>query len=40
MIIWYTVPEISHMTDVIIFHFGVLFAILPPNSPKNQDLKK
>ena len=30
MIIWYTVPEIWHMTDVIvIFHFGLFFALLP-----------
>ena len=31
MIIWYTVPELWHMTDVnFIFHFGLLFALLPP----------
>ena len=35
MIICYTVPEIWCMTDVIIFHFGPFFALLPPNSPKN-----
>ena len=30
MIICYTVPEIWHMTDVIvIFHFGLFFALLP-----------
>ena len=41
MIICYTVPEIWHMTDVIsVFHFGLFFALLPPNSPKNQNLKK
>ena len=40
MIICYTVPEIWCMTNVIIFHFGPLFAILPPNSPKNQSFKK
>ena len=29
------------MTDVIaIFHFGLFFAVLPPNSPKNQTFKK
>ena len=29
------------MIDVIvIFHFGLFFAILPPNSPKNQNFKK
>ena len=25
---------------VIIFHFGLFFALLPPNSPKNQNFKK
>ena len=31
MIIDYTVPEIWHVTDVIvIFHFGLFFALLPP----------
>ena len=31
MIIGYTVPEIWHMTDVIVtFHFGLFFAFLPP----------
>ena len=30
MIIWYTVPEIWHVTDVIVtFHFGLFFALLP-----------
>ena len=38
MIICYTVPEIWHVTDVIvIFHFGLFFALLPP---KNQSFKK
>ena len=41
MIIWYTVLEIWPMTDVIvIFHFGLFFALLPPNSPKNQNFEK
>ena len=41
MIICYTVPEIWHVTDVIvIFHFGLFFALSPPNSLKNQNLKK
>ena len=31
MIMCYTVPEIWHMMDVIvIFHFGPLFALIPP----------
>ena len=30
MIICYTVPEIWYMTDIIIFHFGPFFALLPP----------
>ena len=30
MIICYTVPDIWHMTDIIvIFHFGIFFALLP-----------
>ena len=29
MIICNTVPEIWHVTDVIIFHFGLFFALLP-----------
>ena len=37
MIRWCIVPEIWCMTDVIIFHFGPFFALLPPNSPKNQN---
>ena len=41
MIIGYTVPEIWYMTHVIfIFHFGPFFALLPRNSPKNQNFKK
>ena len=40
-IICYTVPEIQCVTDVIvIFHFGLFFAHLPPNSPKNENSKK
>ena len=31
MIIYYTVPEIRHVTDLIfIFHLGLFFALLPP----------
>ena len=35
MIKCYTVPEIWYVMDVIIFHFGPFFALLP-NSPKNS----
>ena len=37
MIICYTVHEIRHVTDVIIFHFGLF---LPMNCLKNQNLTK
>ena len=45
IIICYTAPEIWCVRDVIIFHFGPFFALLPPslpppNSPKNQNFKK
>ena len=43
MIICYTVPEIWHMTDVIvIFHFGLFFALLPlmAQKIKTSRLKK
>ena len=41
MIICYIVPEIQCVTDVIlIFYFGLFFALLPPNDPKNQNFKK
>ena len=39
-IICYTVPEIWQVTDVIIFHFGLFFSLLPPNNPKNENFKK
>ena len=40
MIICHTVPEIWHVTHVIvIFHFGLCFALLPSNSLKNQNFK-
>ena len=35
MIICYTVHEIWCVTDVVIFHFGPFFPLLPPNSQKN-----
>ena len=41
MIIRYTVPEIWHVTDVIvIFHLGLFFTLLYTNSPKNENFKK
>ena len=41
MIMCYTVPGIWHVTRAIfIFHFGLFFALLPPNSRKNQNQKK
>ena len=44
IIICYTILEIWHVTDVIIFHFGLFFTLLPlpphPISTKNQIKKK
>ena len=35
------IPEIWCMTDVIVIsHFGLFFALLSPNSPKNQNFEK
>ena len=40
-VICYIVPEIWHVIDVIvIFHFRLFFALLLPNSPKNQNFMK
>ena len=40
MIICYTVPEIWCVTDAIVtFHFGLFFALLPPNNPKSENFK-
>ena len=37
----YTVPEIWCVTDlIVIFHFGLFFAVLPPNSPQNRNFQK
>ena len=37
----YTVPDIWHVTDVIvIFHSGLLFALLLPQQPKKWKVKK
>ena len=40
MIIWYTAPEIWHMKDVIIFHFGLFFALLPEKWKFQKNKKK
>ena len=41
MIIIYTVPEIWHVTGVIVlFHFGLFFVLYPHNSQKNKNFKK
>ena len=41
MIICYSVPETWCMTDVIvIFHFGLFFALNPHKRPKNENFKK
>ena len=34
------VPDIWSATDRIFCHSGLLFALLPPNSPKNQNFEK
>ena len=36
MIICYAVPEIWHVTDVIIFHFGLFFTLLLHYNPKKS----
>ena len=42
MIICYAVPEILHVTDVIVFffHFELFFALLPPKQPEKSKFKK
>ena len=41
MIICYTVPEIWHVTDVLLFFIlGYTFPFYPHNSPKNENFKK
>ena len=41
MIMWYTVPEICCVRNVIIFSFWAIFLpFYPPNSSKNQNLTK
>ena len=39
-IIWCMFPEIWSVADIILYCFGLFFALLPLNSPKNQNLKK
>ena len=34
------IPKISSTTDIIFCHFGLFFALLPPNSLKNENTKK
>ena len=41
MTICYGVPEVWHITDVIvIFHFGLFFDLLPPLRPKTSQFYK
>ena len=40
MITWYTVLEIWHETNVIVFSLGNFLHFYPPNSPKNENFKK
>ena len=40
MIVCYTISEIWYMIAVIIFYFGLFFALLLSNKPKNQTFKK
>ena len=41
MTIGYTVPEVWHVIDVIVvFHFGLFFALYPSKSPKKKVSKK
>ena len=40
MIISYTVPEIWHVTDIIIFHFGLIFSPFSPLTVQKIKIKK
>ena len=40
MIRWCTVPEIWCVTDVIILHYELFFALWDPNRPKNENFEK
>ena len=35
----YCTSDMAHDRHNCYFHFGLFFALLPPNSPKNQNLK-
>ena len=39
-IIWCIVPEIWSGMGRTFCHFGLFFALLPPNNPKNQNFEK
>ena len=39
-VIWCMVPQIWSAMDKIFCHFGLFFALLPPNNPKNQNFEK
>ena len=39
-IIWCMFPEIWSVADIIVYYFGLFFALLPLNSPKNPKKKK
>ena len=32
--------DMEHVTDRIFCYFGPIFALLPPNNPKNQNFEK
>ena len=40
MTLCYTFTEIWWMTDVIVFHFGLFFALLPNLQPKKLKFQK
>ena len=36
----YGSSDMEHVTDRIFCHFGMFFALLPPNNPKNQNFEE
>ena len=40
MIICYPVPGIWHVINVIIFHFGLFFALLPPLTAQKIEISE